>query len=164
MVRMMCGSNCARASTDCVRDHRAQTRSWAAVVFARPSCLNHNMAAHGGCWSRKASQMIVVGLSKAKDNRNSNGGEHFFNITDQLCHVKLCTLLCTCSCILLKDVVSSCSMEVVRIKKFSGPQLESQLDCRGSHWNWMGNSAVSIGMRMSCLRVEMVIHQCGTVF
>lgn len=105
MVKMRCGSNCARASTN-----RAQTRSWAAVVFARPSCFNQNMAAHGRCWSRKASQMVIVGVYKDKDNRNSNGGVRFFNITDPLCHVKLCTLLCACSCILLKDVVSSCSM------------------------------------------------------
>lgn len=38
----------------------------------RSSCLNWNMAAHGTCWSWKAGQMVTIGVSKVKNNTQSN--------------------------------------------------------------------------------------------
>lgn len=67
-IWMRCGSNRAWACMYCVRDHCTQTRSCAAVVFDRRSCLNQNMAVEDRCLSWKAGQMIVVGVTKVKNN------------------------------------------------------------------------------------------------
>lgn len=72
----VCGSNHAWARMNCVQDQRAQTRNGAAVVSDQPSCLNHNMAAHGRYQSWKAGEMAVVvvvgGGSNVKNNMHGN--------------------------------------------------------------------------------------------